>query len=334
MPLGPAPVGALTSFFVVLGAMPAGAVITEPVALTKGCAQKKDRSVVCTFTRASGGAITVDVPDGVTTARLSVRGGAGGRGLFESDSLVPSGTNAGGSGGTASITLPVDAAKDLLVIVGAAGQSGADGGAGGDGAGPGGRGSVGVFAGSMVVRGGGGGGASEVRVAGAAEPLVVAGGGGGGGSGLPLNGLLPFPVGPGGIGGGVNGAPGPSVNVGNGQAIAGGGAGGSQTAGGTGGAFVLGVPAGVVGATGTRGAGGDAAPEVPGLFAGGTGAGGGGGGYYGGGGGSAFAGGGGGSGFGPPDTRYGSGPNTPTSFVAAALSDGEVVIEFAPPPKT
>jgi hypothetical protein len=332
--------GALTSVIVVVGAGPAGATIAAHPHLSAGCAARPDGSVVCAYSRPSAQAVVVDVPDGVTSARISVRGGSGGLGSIDFGSVVPATTTPAGAGGSAAAVLRVDPAKNLEVRVGGAGASGIDGGAGGVGGGPGGKGSVGTFAGGAVVRGGGGGGGSEVRIAGTdpatADPLIAAGGGGGGGSGPPFPRFLPLTGGPGGAGGGVNGAPGGAINSGTrfGGAFAGGGSGGSQSAPGAGGALVVGVPVACVGADGTRGAGGDAVQEMPGLFAGGTGAGGGGGGYYGGGGGSAFTGGGGGSGFGPSGTRFGSGLNSTSEFRHGSLTNGEVIIEFAPPGRT
>jgi hypothetical protein len=323
--------GALTSVFVVLGALPAGAVTGQGAGLSPGCFGYDDGTVVCIYGRPSAGPITVDVPAGVISARITVRGGHGGKGQVEFPVFGTS-TAPGGPAGSASATVPLDPAKNLEVRVGGAGASGPQGGAGGVNGG--GQGSVGTFAGVMTVRGGGGGGGSEVRIAGTdpatENPLIAAGGGGGGGCGFPGPAVLPFFAGPGGVGGGINGGPGAGAKVGDGQSIFGGGYGGSQTGAGLGGALVPGVPSPVV-ANGSKGAGGNAAAEMPGLGAGG--AGGGGGGYYGGGGGSAFSGGGGGSGFGPPGTRYGSGPNTPTGFGAASPADGEVIIVFAPPGK-
>lgn len=323
--------GALTSALLVLGAVPAGAVTQRP-ALSPGCTEGTGGRVTCTFTSpTTGDAPIVDVPNRVTEATITVRGGAGGDGATAT-LFGPPVTSPGGAAGTAVATLTVDPAKDLEVRVGGAGQSGLDGGAGGVGGGAGGAGSSVGLPPIVALLGGGGGGGSEVRVAGtdpaSDNPLVAAGGGGGGGSGL--FGLIPGP-GPGGAGGGASGESAPGIDIGIGE-IAGGGEGGTATAGGAGGTLLDGVAGLIEGEAGSRGTGGAAATDIlPGLSVGGTGAGGGGGGYFGGGGGSVLSGGGGGSGFGPDGTVFGTGPAPAAPFTESALPDGEVIIEFAAP---
>jgi hypothetical protein len=325
--------GALISVVLLLGAVPAGAVTQQGSGLSAGCQRITAERVTCTYTNPTASPIVVNVPDGATSATMSVRGGAGGPGVVTSPAPSGSAGSAGGAGGFARATISVDPARNLEVRVGGAGQPGADGGAGGVGGGPGGRGSSGDLFGLLTVRGGGGGGGSEVRVAGTNpatdNPLIAAGGGGGGGSSFPLLGPSAGP-GPGGAGGGAEGVAAPGITLGVGT-IAGGGEGGTQTTGGAAGSLLPAVPFPIVGAPGTRGAGGDASTfSLAPLFTG-TGAGGGGGGYFGGGGGSIFSGGGGGSGFGPAGTTFDSGPNASGAFSAAALPDGEVVIEFVAP---
>ncbi len=321
--------GALSSALIVLGAVPAGAATQAP-ALSPGCDEAADGRVTCTFTApTTGDANVVEVPANVTSAQMTLRGGAGGAGVFQFLLGPTPDASPGGAGGTAVATVEVAPGSDLEVRVGGAGQDGVDGGAGG--AGGGGAGSVFGIPQVALGVGGGGGGGSEVRVGGtnpaSDNPLVAAGGGGGGGSGFPLS-LIPGP-GPGGAGGGEAGASAPGIDLGLGS-IAGGGAGGTQTTGGAGGTLLPALPV-IEGEAGARGVGGDAPTAVvPGIIDG-TGAGGGGGGLFGGGAGSLFSGGGGGSGFGPAGTTFGTGPDPAAAFSAAALPDGEVLIEFAAP---
>ncbi|WP_344600720.1 glycine-rich protein [Sporichthya brevicatena] len=267
-------------------------------ALPSECAQA-GLDVTCTFTDTAG-AITLDVPDGVTSVEMAVRGGSGGSGQTASPFLPEPLVTPGGLGGTATATVPVDPATDLEIRVGGAGQDGADGGAGGAHGGAAGT-TLNVLV--LALQGGGGGGGSEVRVAGtdpaADDPLIAAGGGGGGGGGF-------FGSAEAGAGGGTTGGDAPN-----------GGFGGTQTEGGAGAGLIPNI---LTGESGSRGQGGAALVL--------TGGGGGGGGYYGGGGAGADlqsligGGGGGGSGFGPDSVSFG---------VASDPGDGEVVLRFTLP---
>lgn len=320
---------ALTSVLVVLGAVPAGAA-SGPGA-RDACERRADGRTACTFTEPTTAPLRIHVPAGVTSALMSVRGGAGGAGAIQlPDGQYGVSESPGGPGGTATATIPLRPGQSLDVRVGGAGQSGTDGGDGGLGGG--GTGCTLNFASSNVVQGsgggGGGGGGSEVRIGGSnpasEDPLIAAGGGGGGGSGIfGVQDPVPHP-GPGGAGGGRTGAAAPSIEMGD-DVFGGGGSGGTPSAGGdVGGAKAPGLPP-AMGNSGVRGQGGDAGMlAIPKTFEAGTGGGGGGGGgYFGGAAGSVFAGGGGGSGFGPNGTTFGIGP--------VGASDGQVVILFDAP---
>lgn len=117
----------------------------------------------------TGAAQTVTVPDGIVSARVTLRGGDGG----DADQIYFSPD--GGDGHTLTFTAPVDAGDVLTVGVGGHGWNHYGGGHTGWSlpgfvGGQGGRGSV-------LFRGGGGGGASVLEVNGAL--LAVAAGGGG-----------------------------------------------------------------------------------------------------------------------------------------------------------
>jgi hypothetical protein len=324
---------ALASAVLVLGAAPAGA-ISQQIATADGCEHHADGRVACTFTAPTPSPIRIHVPAGVTSARMMVRGGAGGAGAVQMpEGEIGVSESPGGPGGTATATIPLRPGESLDVRVGGPGQSGPQGGDGGLGGG--GSGCTLNFAGSNVIQGsgggGGGGGGSEVRIGGSnpagTDPLIAAGGGGGGGSGF-FGAPDPIPhAGPGGAGGGRTGAAAPSMQTGN-DIFGGGGSGGTSSAGGTvGGAKAPGLPP-AMGNSGVRGQGGDAGMlAIPKMFETGTGGGGGGGGgYFGGAAGSVFAGGGGGSGFGPEGTTFGTAPTG-----ANAPQNGEVVILFDAP---
>ncbi len=325
--------GVLTSVLLVLSATPAGAV-SQQAKSDDGCERRADNRVACTFTEPTTAPIRVQVPAGVTSALMAVRGGAGGAGAVQMpDGHVGVSESPGGPGGTATATIPLRPGQDLDVRVGGAGHSGPDGGDGGLGGG--GTGCTLNFISSNVIQGsgggGGGGGGSEVRVGGsnpaAADPLIAAGGGGGGGSGFfGAQEPVAYP-GPGGAGGGRTGAAAPSIEMGD-DVFGGGGPGGTPSAGGeVGGAKAPGLPP-AMGNSGVRGQGGDAGMlAIPKMFEAGTGGGGGGGGgYFGGAAGSLFAGGGGGSGFGPVGTTFGTGASR-----ESAPKDGQVVIVFDAP---
>lgn len=268
-------------------AVPAGATIDGvKVVLTRQAISPSTESTTFSYT---GSSQSYEVPTGVTSITVDVRGAQGGQ---------PSGTAiTPGSGGRVQTTLTVTPGETLTVNVGGRGGSGSTGGDGGfNGGGDGGE---------DVSTGGGGGGASDIRRS--STKLVVAGGGGGAGG-----------TGTGGAGGGTTGGVGIVIG-GHGRP----GGGGTQTAGGLGGPGDQNTdPAsddGEDGALGTGGDGGDGSSE-----AGGTGGGGGGGGYYGGGGGGGGlpgAGGGGGS-------SYSSGTNT-VHTQGYQTGHGQVIITAA-----
>jgi Glycine rich protein len=230
--------------------------------------------IVCTYTAVGTDGFTV--PAGVSSLTVDVYGAQGGG--------VP-GNSTGGLGGHAAATLTVTPGQILDVNVGGAGgaesspvpNGGFNGGASGG-------------VGGAPDTGAGGGGASDVRQAPfeLADRLLIGGGGGGGGNAN------------GGAGGGLSGGADSDNDSGKG---------GTQDAGGAGGAS-----GGTAGSLGLGGAGGDSS---------GSGGAGGGGGFYGGGGGAGFSGGfmgsgGGGSGFGPTGTVFETGVRSGNGLVTIA----------------
>jgi streptogramin lyase len=209
------------------------------------------------------------VPYGITNVTITATGGYGGS----------SERGGSGAGGSVTATIPVNPSEGLAVNVGGLG-----GGAGcGDSGGPGGwnGGGKGADGASCYTYwkgggGGGGGGASDIREGGSglANRVVIAGGGGGAGQAN------------GGDGGGLSGVAGANAYCPGEEGY--GGAGGTQTSGGSNG-------------IGTPGSGYLEYYYGPSDYCGGIGAGGGGGGYYGGEGGTGGGGGGGGSGYAEPN---------------------------------
>ena len=216
----------------------------------------------------------------------------------------------GGRGGKATATLAVQPGATYQINVGGRGEL-RNFVAGGGGAG----GFNGGASGSAGFDSTGGGGASDIRTGSfsLAERAIVAGGGGGiGGSCGSVFG------GDGGGGGGVSGAAGFPSFAGAAEAV---GGGGTQTDGGSGGAYLNAVPASDLAQAGSFGFGGTGARLSS------TVGGGGGGGYYGGGGGGispgcpAAGGGGGGSGYGPTGVIFASG---------VRAGDGLVILTYTP----
>jgi hypothetical protein len=262
------------------GLLAAGALAAGPSAAAT------PQTVVETFP-STGAEQSFTVPAGVTSVRVRAIGGAGQEGFVESpfESAAP-----GGVGADVYGQLPVTPGETLYVDVAAPSFNG------GAGGGPG---------------GGSGGGASDVRTIPSASPgslesrlLVAAGGGGGGGT---------FDEASGGQGGdaGAPGIEGASMEYGgccgeDAQRTAGGAA-GTLTGGGAGGARCQDedIWSGEEGGFGNGGFGGDEGPTPE------TGGGGGGGGYWGGGGGEgwcAFG--------GPEDNPGGGGGGGGASFVS------------------
>jgi hypothetical protein len=242
-------------------------------ALPSNCAGTT--TVSCTFSYngtdgTDGSAQDWTVPDGVTSARFSLRGAQGGG---EAD------FSQGGLGGETDATVALVPGTTVTVFVGGHGSfhGGFNGGGGGDGY--------------------GGGGASDIRIGGTtlSDRVLVAGGGGGGAfyDGTPPTGEMAY----GGSGGGSAGGHGTSAPSGAYTS----GEGGTQVDGGSGATSCdTSYPTGSPGFSGSGGAGAE------GFLAGG---GGGGGGFFGGGGGCTVSGqnhsigsGGGGSGYVLPDT--------------------------------
>lgn len=190
----------------------------------------------------------VVVPDGVTSVKLQVLGGAGGSGISDGNA---------GDGALATGSLAVTPGEELDISVGGRGGNAAYSGTSAKGGwgGEGGSGGNGVASSNDTLRNSGaGGGATTVQLA-DGTTLVVAGGGGGAGNNLPASGGNAgssltgsdggegggYPVGPyGGKGhagsnsapNGLNGAGGSGSTGGNG----GGGGGGVKGGGGGGGA--------------------------------------------------------------------------------------------------
>ena len=232
------------------------------------------------------------VPAGVVRVRIRATGAEGG--------------NYGGHGGVVTATIAVTPGEVLSVVVGGAGDWFGPGGANGGGEG-------GFRVGdSYLGIGGGGGGASDVRQGGGAlenRVVVAAGGGGGMGGNLGIHG---------GDGGGLEGLPG----IGTPAWV---GSGGTQSAGGAGGAVL--IAAGCAGQDGGLGLGGNGAFWIGQVsLCANYGGGAGGGGYYGGGGaGAATEGGGGGGGGG---SSYATPAATDVVFGPATGEAGEVVISW------
>lgn len=231
------------------------------------------------------------VPAGVTRVTIRATGAQGG--------------NDGGRGGVVTATIAVTPGEVLSVAVGGEGDWFGPGGANGGGDG-------GFRIGdSYLGMGGGGGGASDVRQGGTAlgsRVVVAAGGGGGMGGNL---GVL------GGDAGGLEGLPGAGRSpwVGNG---------GTQSAGGAGGAVA--IAPGCAGQDGTLGVGGNGAfwigqVSLCAFYGGGAG----GGGYYGGGGAGAAEEGNGGGGGG---SSYAAPGATDVVFGPATGEAGSVVISW------
>ncbi|WP_333735223.1 Ig-like domain-containing protein [Leucobacter sp. UCMA 4100] len=197
-----------------------------------------------TFSYSTPGSYTWQVPTGVDTVEVEVRGGAGGN-------------DEGGSGGVVTSTLDVSSITSLSLQVASRGGDGEPGGgssswgSAGSGYGQGGRGGTGSytpFVPSAGQGGGGGGGASAVSSDGA--PLIIAGGGGGGGgyavcggnpggdagqSGWKYNNNCASNGGDPGAGGaasGRHGSQGSNANSSSGQGGGGGGGGGYRGGGG------------------------------------------------------------------------------------------------------
>jgi Glycine rich protein len=236
-------------------------------------------NTVCTYSMV--GTDTFTVPPGVSSLTVAVYGAQGGG--------LPEGST-GGLGGHATATLTVSSGQILQVNVGGAGgpvsspvpNGGFNGGATGG-------------VGGAPATGAGGGGASDVRQAPfeLADRLLIGGGGGGSGNAN------------GGAGGGLTGGADSDVESGKG---------GTQAAGGDGGAS-----GGTAGSLGLGGAGSSSS---------GSGGAGGGGGLYGGGGGAGFSGGftgsgGGGSGFGPGGTVFETGVRSGNGLVTVSYLGGQ-----------
>lgn len=231
------------------------------------------------------------VPAGVLRVTVHATGAEGG--------------NYGGKGGVVTATIPVTPGEVLSVVVGGFGGWGGEPGSNGGGQG-------GFRVGdSYLGIGGGGGGASDVRQGGSAlanRVVVAAGGGGGMGGNL---GVL------GGDGGGLEGLPG----IGTPAWV---GSGGTQSAGGTGGAVV--IAPGCAGQDGDLGVGGNGAFWIGQVsLCANYGGGAGGGGYYGGGGAGASGEGGGGGGGG---SSYAAPAATDVVFGPATGESGEVAISW------
>ncbi len=266
--------------------------------------QTSGNTVTCTYNDPAA-AETFVVPAGVTSVRITLQGGSGGRG--SSPPLNgPADGGVGGAGGTTADTVAVSPGNSFRIYVGGEGADGQageaacdDGIAGGPGGLSGGIKTGGDGGGSAVdpstdqgcVGGGGGGGSfvmsgGQTLDQGGAVPLLAAGGGGGGGGGSSS--IL---GGPGGAGGG------------NAQGAT---AGGGQYGG------APGASGSVAGAPGTLGDGSIDFED--------DGGGGGGGGYSGGAGGGLSSGGGGGAGRSPAGAETGTAAPGTSGFVRIAYS--------------
>jgi hypothetical protein len=227
---------------------------------------------------------TFRVPAGVTKLTIEALGAAGGWGVPRK--LVSA------RGGYVSATIPVKSGEELVIYVGGAGGIASQSAPGLGGYNGGGDGKT-----SADKKGGagGGGGASDVRQGGTElrnRVLVGAGGGGAGQSGYYDHAYkTELTGGPGGDGGGIAGATGAngySFDASQNVDHAWGGGGGTQTAGGKGGA-AGGLDSPNPGKAGTHallGVGGNGGLGGANQLGPGGGGGGGGGGYYGGGGGA------------------------------------------------
>ena len=226
-----------------------------------------------------GGPYTYTVPMGTSSLTIDMAGAQG----------ANFGASHGGMGGRVQATLAVSGGEVVYIYVGGTG-SGTTGGANGGGNGYG--------------SGAGGGGASDIRIGGTALSNRVLAAAGGGGAGFDC-GTLGSEYG--GCGGGLTGSTGADCGA---VSTCKAGAGGTQTAGGTG-ATCNSEPAG------TLGHGGSATSSYN--------AGGGGGGYYGGGAGGPGGGGGGSS--------YIAGPGVTSAITTACYQSGNgyVIIGTGPP---
>jgi len=131
---------------------------------------------------------TFTVPAGVTSVTVEAFGAEGGDGgSCTSGEFCVAAGGTGGRGARVTTTLAVAPGETLSVVVGGAGEPGADlaGGVAGSGYGAGGDGgaSGNDADGSTVSAGGGGGGGASAVVRAGAALVVAAGGGGGGGEG-------------------------------------------------------------------------------------------------------------------------------------------------------
>jgi hypothetical protein len=248
---------------------------------------------------------TFTIPSCVTSITVDVKGAAGGNGVNPSAQVMSN----GGLGGRVQGTISVNPGDVLYIYVGGAGSDGVNnGGPGGfNGGGQGGWRTDGY-------RGGGGGGASDIRLNGTGlnNRIFVAGGGGGAGDNY-----FTFNYDKGGNGGGLTGQDGLG---GNNPLQEGAGAGGTQSAGGTGGTY----PSYCTSGSGSFGLGGNACGGSGGSSNGNSGGGGGGGGWYGGGAGD-WGGAGGGSGYNSPSATgvtYTSGFQSGNGVVSITYSPG------------
>lgn len=240
----------------------------------------------------TGGSQSWTVPSCVTSATITIAGGAGAGNAFGAT---------GGSGAVMTFPITVNPGDVIGISVGGAGQNPA--------AGYGGGGS-GQSSGTAGFNSGGGGGASSITIGGVLYAVAAGGGGAGGGDG----------AGDGGDGGCATGSSTPG-----GYATA--GTGGSQSSGGIGGApYAAGGGTGTNGSLGQGGSGGvdTNVSDSPG--------GGGGGGYYGGGGGGSDyisfssavggSGGGGGSSLVPPGVGCAAGTNGGAGYISITYTGG------------
>ena len=295
-----------------------------PASAAPGACPLSGGTYTCTFTE-TGGAQTWTVPAGVTSATFTLYGAEG--------AAQGAGIAKAGVGAEVTATVTVTPGTVLQVNVGQVGGVGESFGGGGSGY-------------SAAGGGGGGGGASDIRAPASdgtyplANRLLVAGGGGGGGVDAVDGSTL---ANTGGTGGNADTAGGKGLSLvlnGAGIDAGAGGAAGTTTgpgSGGAGGQFTASdVCNGVSGNTGNPGV-----SAVGGAASTGQGGGAGGGGYYGGGGGGQGAAGTSGC---PGFTAGGGGGGGGSSYPAADVAgdaaapgqsgNGEVVISYTIPPLT
>ena len=134
----------------------------------------------------SGGAGTIEVPQGAFRVAITINGAGGGIGCDDGDH----GTSPGGAGASLSATIGVAPYSTISYVIGTQGGNGVSGtssAAGGDGGAGYNNGGDGGNAGPAGSSGGGGGGGGSTAVMASDDTIIMIAGGGSGGSGSGNN---------------------------------------------------------------------------------------------------------------------------------------------------